>query len=263
MDKSKPRPLPQPAENEEAGEIFGPASWRPVERRWFFKFCCALIGGGVSGYGTYPWVAGDRRHEVATFLDEQWQAIKEPRKNARSSLHATNDLHEDQIQSSKYTRNLPVLLDAEGQAYQTFLASLDLKHIQPIELLRPHFKCRGTVMNRLPPRELWKNIAPTIKVADKLREKLGVPLIHISSAYRCPAYNSACPGAAPQSYHIKNMALDLVYACPPEKVAEAAAAMRSQGIFKGGIGRYSSFIHIDTRGKSADWGSVRPQVAKA
>ncbi|WP_075087948.1 D-Ala-D-Ala carboxypeptidase family metallohydrolase [Verrucomicrobium spinosum] len=76
----------------------------------------------------------------------------------------------------------------------------------------------------------------------------------IASAYRSPAYNATCPGAAPQSFHLHNLALDLVYDCPPAKVAEAAHALRNRGFFRGGIGKYPSFTHIDTRGKNADWG---------
>jgi hypothetical protein len=29
--------------------------------------------------------------------------------------------------------------------------------------------------------------------------------------------------------------------------------MRSTGLFQGGVGRYGSFTHIDTRGSNADW----------
>jgi hypothetical protein len=29
--------------------------------------------------------------------------------------------------------------------------------------------------------------------------------------------------------------------------------MRKEGVFKGGVGRYPGFTHIDTRGSNADW----------
>ena len=32
--------------------------------------------------------------------------------------------------------------------------------------------------------------------------------------------------------------------------------MRSEGIFKGGIGRHKTFIHLDVRGSNADWGDL-------
>jgi uncharacterized protein YcbK (DUF882 family) len=123
-----------------------------------------------------------------------------------------------------------------------------------MEMLRAHFKMRGNVCNTLPPREHWKNIAPTLRVADELRERLGVPLVTIASAYRSPSYNATCPGAAAHSYHTRNMALDLVFDCAPEKVVKAAGTLRAEGFFAGGIGRYTGFTHVDTRGKAADWG---------
>jgi hypothetical protein len=144
-------------------------------------------------------------------------------------------------------------LDKVGREYEAFLAGLGLIFIKPQEVLMPHYKVRGKVKNTLPPRELWTKMPPTLKVADKLREKLGVPLTAVVSAYRSPAYNAACSGAATQSQHMLNVALDLHFGCSPAKVAEAAAALRSQGFFKGGIGRYPGFTHIDTRGKNADW----------
>jgi hypothetical protein len=29
--------------------------------------------------------------------------------------------------------------------------------------------------------------------------------------------------------------------------------MRDEGLFRGGIGRYPTFTHVDVRGKNADW----------
>lgn len=266
----EPKPLaaqsssPKDKETDEAGEIFGPDAWQPFERRRFLSRCITMALGGIAGYAAYPFVAGGRHGEVAGFLQDQWQQLNSPQPRRRS-LHAskTNDINEDRAYNSAPSRFRPVVLDQEGLAYQSFLYQLNLRHIQPLELLRPHFKCLGSVNNQLPPRELWKNIGPTLRIADALREKLGVPLVSINSAFRCQAYNAACPGAAPHSYHTRNMALDLVYACAPEKVALAAQVLRSEGKFKGGIGRYSSFTHIDTRGQNADWGISVPKIAKS
>jgi hypothetical protein len=251
-------------EAEDAGEIFAPANWQPFERRRFLSRTITMILGGLSGYAAYPYLIGNRRQEFAAMLEEQWKNLNHPRQRHQRPLqaNATNDLNEERSFPTPNSRFRPITLDNDGLAYQNFLYSLNLRHIQPIELLRPHFKCLGNVNNHLPPRELWKNIVPTLRVADALREKLNCPLISINSAFRSEAYNSACPGAAPHSYHTRNMALDLVYACGPQKAAEVAQLMRSQGLFKGGIGRYGSFIHVDTRGRNADWGSF-PKLAKA
>ena len=138
--------------------------------------------------------------------------------------------------------------------YPEVLAGLELKHIRPEEVIRPHRNIRSGVQNELPPEKYWKRIKPTLELADALIAELGVPLKMINSAYRSPKYNAACPGAASKSYHTRNMALDLMFECCPKDAAKAAKKLRSRGEFKGGIGVYSSFIHIDTRGKNADWG---------
>jgi hypothetical protein len=194
------------------------------------------------GYLGYPWIAGNRRGEFAAAMERFWDSIEE-----HPSVRRRREMAE------RAARTVPVVLDADGRDYETFLTALHLRHISPMEILRPHFKVRGTVANCLPPREMWRNIATTLKVADEIRHLLGVRLEAIVSAYRSPAYNAACPGAARSSFHMQNFALDLVYGCPPDLVAKAADALRSKGFFKGGIGRYAGFTHIDARGSNADW----------
>ena len=137
--------------------------------------------------------------------------------------------------------------------YADYVASLDLSYIEPHELMRPHRNVRSGVANQLPPRALWPAIAPTLRVADEIRERLGSRLNLINSAYRSPAYNAACPGAAKHSFHLRNKALDLMFDCGPAKAFAVVKQLRSEGFFEGGIGLYSSFIHIDTRGYRATW----------
>jgi hypothetical protein len=139
------------------------------------------------------------------------------------------------------------------QSYARYIRGLGLKNITPYMVLHPHFKTRGSVKNSLPPRSSWRKIAPTLKLVDKMSSKMGVPVREISSAYRSPTYNRACRGNS-KSYHMKNMALDIQFdGASPSHVASYARKMRSQREFKGGIGRYYSFTHIDTRGYNADW----------
>lgn len=144
--------------------------------------------------------------------------------------------------------------ETDTKAYAAFLTALGLRHLRTADIMAPHFKVRGKVHNGIPPRELWNNMVPTLRVADKLQPLLAVPLVSVISAYRTPAYNAACSGSASQSCHMQNLALDLQFACSPSKVAKAAETLRAQGHFKGGIGRYPGFIHVDTRGHNADWG---------
>lgn len=222
-----------------------PAQLLAYERRSALKALLGLAAGGVISHAAYPWLAGDKQDELAAGVKSFMRRLEERLQSGRSSRTARTDCP---------TRNVPIQLDATGREYETFLTGLQLRHIKPIEVLRPHFKIRGTVSNGLPPRELWPHAAATLRVADELRERLGVRLLTIASAYRSPEYNAMCPGAAAHSYHLRNMALDLVFECSPAKVAEAAEALRATGFFTGGIGRYPGFTHIDTRGKAADWG---------
>jgi uncharacterized protein YcbK (DUF882 family) len=110
--------------------------------------------------------------------------------------------------------------------------------------------------NTDPPRKLWPNILPTLDIADTARFNIKKPL-RISSAYRSPAYNKSIgAGAATNSQHIQFRALDL--AAPPatlKKLYAELMAMRARG-YKIAIGRYPGFIHIDTRGTNASWGSA-------
>lgn len=198
--------------------------------------------GGALGYAGYPWIAGDRQQQLADALQDVWDRIKE-----HPSARRSREIAEHR------SRQAPVILDAHGRDYEAFLQTLNLRHLTPMEILRPHFKVRGTVANSLPPQELWHHLAATLHVADEVRHQLGVRLLSVISAYRSPAYNAACPGAARSSFHMQNMALDLVYDCEAAHVVKAAEAIRAKGFFKGGIGRYAGFTHIDTRGTNSDW----------
>ncbi|NNC89678.1 MAG: DUF882 domain-containing protein [Akkermansiaceae bacterium] len=146
----------------------------------------------------------------------------------------------------------PPPLDHED-AYAEFLASLDLRYIRPHEVINPHRASLNNVANRLPPEDIWERLAPTLRAADEIRDRLGAPLLRITSAYRCPTYNRQIPGAAARSFHTRNQALDLVYGGSNREAAEVARRLRNEGAFCGGIGVYPTFIHIDTRGYNANW----------
>lgn len=221
-----------------------PDSEPPARRRRFLKTLFGAALSGMAGYASHPWILGERQDEVVDTIDSFLKRMRSMRDEARKP-------HPPMAAAQ---RPAPVTLDGNGRDYQTFLDSLSLRHIRPMEMIRPHFNMRGSVCNSLPPRDAWRNIAPTLRVADELRQQLGSRLHTILSAYRSPAYNAVCPGAAPNSFHVRNMALDLAFDCPPAEVAKAAEALRDKGFFKGGIGRYPTFTHIDTRGYQADWG---------
>jgi len=137
--------------------------------------------------------------------------------------------------------------------YAAFLQKMNLRNVTVRQLIEPHTHVHGSVHNTLPPRAMWPNIKSTLKVVDSLSSRLNMPVKEVISLYRSPAYNARCPGAKSSSYHMRNNAMDVVYACPPGKVAAMARAMRATGLYKGGVGRYANFAHVDTRGNNADW----------
>lgn len=137
-----------------------------------------------------------------------------------------------------------------------FVVTLGLRHFVADELLflgNQHGagSCKG--LNDYPPEILWRNIAPTLAVLDKLREELGAPM-HFLSLYRAPAYNRCIDGSATNSFHMRYQAIDFV--CDvgrPSVWAGKLREYRSRGVFSGGIGVYNSFVHCDTRGVNRDW----------
>ena len=137
--------------------------------------------------------------------------------------------------------------------YAAFLASLRLQRLTPKQVIEAHAKRHGSVWNSLPPRAMWRQMAPTLKVIDRVAQELGQPVGEIVSAYRSPAYNATCRGASRGSWHQANVAIDVKFGARPSTVAQAARSLRTRGVFKGGVGRYSGFTHIDTRGRNADW----------
>jgi len=137
--------------------------------------------------------------------------------------------------------------------YAGFLQKQQLKRMTVRQLIEPHTHMKRSVQNTLPPRAMWQNIRATLKVVDSLSARLGNHIVDVSSVYRSPAYNALWHGAKSNSYHMRNNAMDVIFDCPPGKVAAMARAMKAAGLYKGGVGRYPGFTHLDTRGYNADW----------
>jgi hypothetical protein len=137
--------------------------------------------------------------------------------------------------------------------YANYIKGLGLRNITPRMVIAPHFKTRGSVGNSLPPRRMWKKMGPTLKVIDRMSREMGMPVKSILSAYRSPRYNSAVHGNS-HSFHKANQAIDVIFhGATPYYVASVACYLRKKHKFSGGVGRYSSFVHVDTRGYNADW----------
>jgi len=138
------------------------------------------------------------------------------------------------------------------ESFEMYIDRQGFKHFKGEELARYFRQVRGGVMNSYPPSALWHRFLPTLQIVDGLREALGKP-VRITSSYRSPAYNKAV-GGAPMSQHKEFRAADIqVDGATPQEVYTLLKLWRDQGRFSGGLGLYSTFVHIDTRGTNADW----------
>lgn len=136
-------------------------------------------------------------------------------------------------------------------AFAAFIESLNLSHFSAGEFLvlggqNNAGPCAGK--NHFPDRSLWRNIANTAIMIDRIRDRLGAA-VTISSAYRSPAYNT-CIGGAPASLHMRFNALD--WSCATGSPSQWASVARQvsdsdPARFRGFIKPYATFVHIDTR----------------
>jgi uncharacterized protein YcbK (DUF882 family) len=138
--------------------------------------------------------------------------------------------------------------------FSQFFDTLGVNHFTAAEFTSYFHVHRRGVTNHEPPREMWGNIVPTLRIVDQLRAQLRRPIVLLSS-YRSPEYNRAIGDAAPKSLHMQFRALDIaVSGYSPRAVFSILSAWRDEGKFKGGLGLYNTFVHIDTRGSNATWG---------
>lgn len=110
----------------------------------------------------------------------------------------------------------------------------------------------GGVRNQPPPPALYSNILGCVRIANTLRETLQIP-IQVSSGYRAPAYNKAVRGD-PASFHMQFKALDIYSQwASPKRIHMVLKQMQYEGLFKGGLKQYKTFVHFDTRGTNVTW----------
>ncbi|CTQ53520.1 Peptidase M15 [Roseibium album] len=109
--------------------------------------------------------------------------------------------------------------------------------------------------NTDPDPSLYNNVVPLMEILDKIRKEVGAP-VKLTSIYRNPAYNRDV-GGAEDSRHMYFDAADFKVIGPNVGNSgswyKIAKRLRDSGEFKGGIGIYNSFVHIDTRGRNAFW----------
>ena len=109
------------------------------------------------------------------------------------------------------------------------------------------FKCKcGCEM----PDEVVTNLEGLMEQLQRVRDYVGVP-ISINSGYRCANHNEAI-GGVKHSQHVLGKACDIVVAgMTPNKVADEVEYMvRFCNLAIGGLGRYNTFTHVDTRDSS-------------
>lgn len=88
-----------------------------------------------------------------------------------------------------------------------------------------------------------------VNILVKIRAYFGKP-VHVNSGIRCAAHNENVGGAT-QSQHLKGTAADItVDGVEPSRVATYAETLLPK---TGGIGRYATFTHIDTRKNRSRW----------
>ncbi|KQW43173.1 MULTISPECIES: D-Ala-D-Ala carboxypeptidase family metallohydrolase [unclassified Ensifer] len=174
----------------------------------------------------------------------------------------------DEAESAAYDEGLkalrdgtadPTEMDTQLEAeFRAKVESWNLSHFQFREFLflggshnAPGSACRG--LNSPPQRQVWDNFEKTAKVLDELRQRLNSPL-RLSSIYRNDAYNGCLSGAVSESQHKQMRAADFVAGSgTPTQWRSVLLEMRNEGFFKGGIGIYNTFVHVDTRGVNRDW----------
>jgi len=88
-----------------------------------------------------------------------------------------------------------------------------------------------------------------VKILQKVRNHFGASVI-INSAYRTEAHNKKVGGSA-NSQHKYGMAADIrINGVSPKTIATYLNTLMPNS---GGIGAYSSFVHIDVRAKKSRW----------
>lgn len=138
------------------------------------------------------------------------------------------------------------------RAYANFIDSLSLRTIKTQEVIAVHARQRGGVWNELPPRKWWRRMGYTLRVVERIALEMNEPVTDIVSAYRSPAYNARCGGRR-GSWHQANAALDVRLVSSPSRVTAVSRKLRDDGLFRGGVGSYRNFTHIDARGQNVNW----------
>lgn len=136
------------------------------------------------------------------------------------------------------------------QGFQRLLDRWGVKYFNAREFFYRGASDEHLKLNSDPPASLWPNMETTAKTLDEARKRLKAP-IRLTSIFRNEAYNRRVGGVR-NSTHRMFSACD----CVTANVAQLYLVLldlRREGYFKGGLGLYRSFVHIDSRGHNATW----------
>lgn len=207
----------------------------PIERRQF------LGTMGLTGLGL---LAASSLGEAAPA--KSMPVVKVPASSGSAGSYSLSSASALDLPEEWAARNRSV------HSYYRYLQSLRLKRVDAKQVIESHVKSRGLIWNSLPPREWWNRMGYMLKVAERLALEMNVSEVEVISAYRSPAYNATCRGKS-GSWHKQNVAVDVKFPARASKVTAAARELRSLGLFRGGVGGYWDFTHLDARGTNVDW----------
>ena len=89
-----------------------------------------------------------------------------------------------------------------------------------------------------------------VEILENIRVHFGAA-VTVTSGYRTVSYNKTVSGSSSASQHCNGLAADIkVAGVSPAAVADYAEQLLGD---HGGVGRYSTFTHIDVRADKARW----------
>ncbi len=179
--------------------------------------------------------------------------FKKNNEEPKVSVQAAGNARVGQVDLSQFPAEWVRLQGKALPEYVRYIQSLKLRAISPEQVIEAHAKSKGSVWNNLPPKAWWNRMGYTLRVVDRVGIEMRQPVKEIVSAYRSPAYNARCSGAKRGSWHQANLAVDVKFNVRASQVTATTRNLRDRGLFKGGVGSYYNFTHIDTRGQNINW----------
>ena len=107
-------------------------------------------------------------------------------------------------------------------------------------------------LNELADKQFWNNLKVLVPVLDAVREDLGHP-VRLGSIFRNQRYNKCVRGDSKSQHLLFNAADCVGKGVENLRLYQSVLNVRRSGFFKGGVGLYGTFVHVDVRGVNVDW----------